>query len=629
MNLFKKINGLILLAILVVGITSLLSSYAVIRNDYNKIALKNIADNANAVQEYMEQMKSKIYAAAVLAASNQRISSAVEKENATVLREYGKTLMEQAGIRSATFVNAKGVIIARANSDKKGDSALDWAVVKRALSGAPAVGFAGGDAMSLSIRAAQPVLKNGSVVGCVVIAEDLTDKNFVDNIKKIFDVESSMFQDNMRVSTTIVNDEHRVIGTEVNNPVLINSVLTEGKNFHSLNKVQGKQYATVYWPLKDTTGKIIGMGVVGSNISGINTVIFKIIAIVCVVTVVASLVMLTFSWRLVKGITVPIDTCIATAEDIAHGDLSREIEVTASAEAGKLMETLKTMSASLKSMVSETGDASGNIAIRSGQLREIASQIATNAEEIATQINMVAIASEEMASTSGNIARSCVTAAEKSEESREFAKSGVSIVQETISGMAKIAEQVKITAATIESLGARSDQIGEIVGAIEDIADQTNLLALNAAIEAARAGEQGRGFAVVADEVRALAERTTKATREIGAMIKGIQSKTRAAVLAMEEGVAEVKRGAEASQRSGKALGDILEEIDEVSAQVNQIATAAEEQTMSTNQVSSAIHQITGMVQRTARAAEEASSTVAELSDESLHLNDLVKRFKI
>jgi methyl-accepting chemotaxis protein len=195
--------------------------------------------------------------------------------------------------------------------------------------------------------------------------------------------------------------------------------------------------------------------------------------------------------------------------------------------------------------------------------------------------------------------------------------------------MERIASRVSDAAKTVEDLGARSDQIGQIIGTIEDIADQTNLLALNAAIEAARAGEQGRGFAVVADEVRALAERTTCATREIGTLIKAIQNETKGAVAAMEEGVVEVERGTESSVKSGAALEMILAQIYDVSVQVNQIATAAEEQSATTCEITTNISQITAMVDSTVRAAAETTATSSQLSRESGRLQQLVSQFKI
>jgi methyl-accepting chemotaxis protein len=192
-----------------------------------------------------------------------------------------------------------------------------------------------------------------------------------------------------------------------------------------------------------------------------------------------------------------------------------------------------------------------------------------------------------------------------------------------------IAGRVQDTATTVEELGLRSEQIGQIIGTIEDIADQTNLLALNAAIEAARAGEQGRGFAVVADEVRALAERTTRATREIGEMIKDIQSKTKGAIVSIEEGVAEVARGSEFSVRSGQALEQILVQIKNVTMQINQIATAANQQTATTGEISNNIQQITNVIQQTARGASDTASSAAILSNQSGELQHLVGQFKL
>ena len=203
------------------------------------------------------------------------------------------------------------------------------------------------------------------------------------------------------------------------------------------------------------------------------------------------------------------------------------------------------------------------------------------------------------------------------------------IVMESVNIMNTIAVQVQESAATVGNLGHRSEQIGEIVGTIEDIADQTNLLALNAAIEAARAGEQGRGFAVVADEVRALAERTTKATREISEMIKTIQDETGKAVALMDKGVAEVEHGVAESAKSSEALVEVLGQISEITGQVGQIATAAEEQTATTNEITGNIQQANGVVMESARGASETAAAAAALSGRAEELQRLVGQFKL
>jgi len=330
-----------------------------------------------------------------------------------------------------------------------------------------------------------------------------------------------------------------------------------------------------------------------------------------------------------RMITAPLQTAVSVADRLAEGDLTVKVEAAGTDETGQLLAAMKNMVDNLRAMITRTADISTGIAAASNQLHSTSAQIATGAEEVASQTNTVATASEEMSATSSDIARNCTMAADASRKSTDAANAGAVVVQETISGMNVIADQVRQTSRTIEALGTRSEQIGTIVGTIEDIADQTNLLALNAAIEAARAGEQGRGFAVVADEVRALAERTTKATREIGEMIKAIQRETVEAVTAMEEGVQEVERGAVSSRKSGQALEEILQRINEVSMQISQIATAAEEQTATTSEVTSNIQQITEVVYQTARGAEETAGAAGQLALQSQELQTLVSRFRL
>ncbi|KAB0664389.1 methyl-accepting chemotaxis protein [Oryzomonas japonica] len=330
-----------------------------------------------------------------------------------------------------------------------------------------------------------------------------------------------------------------------------------------------------------------------------------------------------------RAIRRPLEEGVDVAHRLAKGDLTMEVDVRSKDETGQLMMAMKGMVENLRQLISRTADISASIASASNQLHSTSEQIATGAEEVASQTNTVATASEEMSATSGDIARNCTMAADAAQQTTDSATAGAGVVNETIGGMNVIAERVRQTSKTVEALGARSEQIGNIVGTIEDIADQTNLLALNAAIEAARAGEQGRGFAVVADEVRALAERTTKATREIGEMIKAIQGETREAVRAMEEGVSEVEKGAVTSQKSGKALDEILSRINEVGMQINQIATAAEEQTAATGEVTTNIQQITDVVQQTARGAEETAAAAAQLANQAQELQGLVSRFKL
>jgi methyl-accepting chemotaxis protein len=330
-----------------------------------------------------------------------------------------------------------------------------------------------------------------------------------------------------------------------------------------------------------------------------------------------------------RSIRAPLAKSIEVADRIAQGDLSVEIGPQPGNETGQLMSALKEMSTNLRSVMGQLSSTSGQVATAANQLRSNSEQIATGAEEVAAQAGTAATAGEEMSVTSGDIAQSCQMAAEGARRAAETAQNGAAVVDKTVAVMGQIAVNVQASAKTVESLGARSDQIGAIIGTIEDIADQTNLLALNAAIEAARAGEQGRGFAVVADEVRALAERTTRATKEIGEMISTIQKETKVAVTAMDLGVRQVEAGTVEAARSGEALRDILDQVHDVVMQVNQIATAAEEQTATTSEISTNLLQITEVVQQTSRGANESAQAAAQLSGNAEELQQLVRKFKL
>ncbi|GFE62800.1 methyl-accepting chemotaxis protein [Geobacter sp. AOG2] len=336
-----------------------------------------------------------------------------------------------------------------------------------------------------------------------------------------------------------------------------------------------------------------------------------------------------FGAMIFRSITRPLARVMEVLATVASGDLKARSGFDSRDEMGVLAREVDGMAEKLAETIGRVSTNSIQVSVAANRVHKLADGLAKNSEILASQSTTIATASEEMAATSSDIARNCNDAAHEGRDAGEVAASGAEVVDRTVTGMARIAEQVKGSAKIVEELGRRSNQIGEIVGTIEDIADQTNLLALNAAIEAARAGEQGRGFAVVADEVRALAERTTRATREIGDMIKSIQGETRSAVAAMEEGVAEVERGSEGAAQSGEALQHILQRIDVVTSQVNQIATAAEEQTATTTEVSRNIMNVTEIAHATSNESRDITAEANKLNGLSAALMEAVESFRI
>jgi len=357
---------------------------------------------------------------------------------------------------------------------------------------------------------------------------------------------------------------------------------------------------------------------------------YKTIRMLVISAIIGSiLVSLVLGLLIIRSVS-SATTALSTVSDaLAQGDLSHRVRLTTMDELGAIGRSFDTMADSFSLALTKVTDSANQVAAAANQVHDTAERIATGSEQVASQTATVATAGEEMAATSGDIARNCQYAVDAANLATQTAQKGFDVVKHTIDGIKFRGAKTKENAGIVESLGARSDQIGEIVATIEDIADQTNLLALNAAIEAARAGEQGRGFAVVADEVRALAERTTRATKEISEMIKAIQSETRQAIVSMEEGVKGTERGAAEAAQLETSLTEILEQINSVAMQVSQIATAAEEQTATTSEISSNMMQITDVVHQSSQGAHESATVAAQLKGNAEELKRLVGQFKL
>lgn len=324
----------------------------------------------------------------------------------------------------------------------------------------------------------------------------------------------------------------------------------------------------------------------------------------------------------------PIMNGINALEKMSAGDLTARVKTEYKNDHKKMIDSINKLGESLEKVISDVTEAVQATANASSEISSSSEEMAAGAQEQSAQANEVASAVKQMTSTILETTQNTSQASSKAQSNGNVAQEGGKAVEDTINGMNRIAEVVTKAASTVKNLGKSSDKIGEIVQVIDDIADQTNLLALNAAIEAARAGEQGRGFAVVADEVRKLAERTTKATKEIAAMISTIQTETSGAVESMDEGTVEVENGKELALKAGESLKKIVGSTEEVRDLINQVATASEEQSSAAEQISKNIETITSVTQQSAAGIQQIARAAEDLNKLTYNLENIITQFK-
>ncbi len=338
---------------------------------------------------------------------------------------------------------------------------------------------------------------------------------------------------------------------------------------------------------------------------------------------------MVLSITITTSVSTPVHRTMSVLESLAERDLTKSLDIDSTDELGTMACALNQTIQALRGTLKTISESAARLASASEEISAGAGQAAESARVQSDQTHQAAAAMQEMSATVHQISENSQKASEASSNAAEAARNGGKVVEETLSTMRGIAESTTKVALTVAELGKNSVQIGNIISVIDDIADQTNLLALNAAIEAARAGEQGRGFAVVADEVRKLAERTTKATKEIAGMIESIQKETHNAVQAMEQGNKDVQVGVEKTSASGAALQEIIKMSEQVGDMIATIATAATEQSATTGQINANVSQISSSTQESSTAAEETSKACAELSTLAFELQNLVNQFKL
>jgi methyl-accepting chemotaxis protein len=347
------------------------------------------------------------------------------------------------------------------------------------------------------------------------------------------------------------------------------------------------------------------------------------------VSLLAGVIGLTVAIVLSRMIVSAVTLLVGRAKEVAAGDLSGQaLPIRSQDELGELTTSINEMSTSLSTLVTEVTTTANEVASAATEIAASSEEMSQGMSEQSQQVTQISSAIEQMSASVIEVARKSGDAANNAAESGRAAKEGGEVVKQTIEGMQAISNAVSAGAASVSELGKRGEQIGQIIEVINDIADQTNLLALNAAIEAARAGEHGRGFAVVADEVRKLADRTTKATAEIADSIKAIQAETGEAVEKMNAGTGQVTTGVESATRAGESLKKIVRSAEDVTGMIQSIAAAAEEQSAAPEEVSRTVESVSAVSRQANEGANQAASAATQLSTKAEQLQTLVGRFR-
>ena len=356
----------------------------------------------------------------------------------------------------------------------------------------------------------------------------------------------------------------------------------------------------------------------------------SVLRIVALVTVGLGVLLAVFIGTIIgRSINRGVAALEKSAAQLAAGDLTVSVQTNGKDELSRVGASFNQMARHIAELIGQVNTASILVNQHADGLLQSSSQVAQSsrrqsqrATEAAESVEQFNNAFKEIAATSENIVSAVRTA-------RELSKHGDTVVANVVKGIEKVSKTVNESAEAIADLGQRSNQIGQILSVIKDIADQTNLLALNAAIEAARAGEQGRGFAVVADEVRKLAERTTAATSEISSMVGIIQDDTGRAVTTMHQSNADVQEGVSLANQAGRALQDIAGSVEQVATMIGRIAAATQEQSGASEALTQSVEEIAQVADENSRAIEHAASASQELVSCSQSLQHIVSQFRL
>ena len=628
-----KIMLLILSVIIIPLVVSGVFSTRVFQTKVAEDQLSIVDKSGRIAKSYFDNQSEKNSNLASLIAALPSLQAAVQSNDksaaAGVLDKYYNEFKDRCNISIMEIGDIEGNVVYRAhNPGKTGDNKKDDVLVKQGLSGQKGWTISEGSS-GYAVRYIEPIKAGNVQVGTLMVGRYI-DEAFVDSIKKLTKCETTVFFGNTRIATTVINDKgERAVGTTQDNQEILDKVIKNQKIYTGEAEVVGKPFFVSYEPLIDSAGNSVGMLFVGENIE--RTLAYEksmlirqaLVGLVCLVIAFVTALAMT------RGITGAINKIIDQMSLVASGKLNAKISLKRRDEIALMAEGFNNMAGETAKMVRTVKDISDQVYDSTKTIIEESESVRSSSEQIQSAMHEIGNGSSHQAEAAtqaakvmddlnadiDKVAEKAAKVGDLSEFLSKQSEKGSQVIGETIAEMRTIKDKVEKSAGVIDELSRNSHRIEEIVSLISGIADQTNLLALNAAIEAARAGEQGRGFAVVADEVRKLAEESSKSAGEITGLIEMIRRNADSALHAMNEGTAETDRGMEVVDKAGKAFEDISNAILQISDGVNGVVSITSEVRKKSQSAEEEITNIAAISEENAAAVEEVAASAAEQTE--------------
>jgi len=603
----------ILLAVLVIALICTWESVSSLKKQDQDSVDGLLVMLAQSLQDDLTHLQS----AADTLALNQELAQAVQREDLAALRRLARNTMDTFHIPVVTITDNKAVTLARGHSDKTGDKQDSSSIMDALAAGKSSSGMEHGNLTGYSMRAAAPIVVGDRIIGAVSVGNShIQEHTFADKIKETLGAECTIFDGNKRVSTSIKKaGGERAVGTTLDNEAIVRAVLKEGGTYLGQNIIFGKKYITGYAPLKDAEGHVNGMLFLGLSMDKLNMLIAKAVGYAMLSGILLVIVVYLISRRIISGIIRPIGVTSVLLSELAKGNLTVESKAETKDEFGTMAESLGNMIVNLRELIGNVRRGVDGVASGSTELSASAEQMHQTTEQIARSAEQSRRGSESMAAAMTELSASIDEVSSGAQSSLAQLNAALDATQQ--GNMAGAS-----TKSAMDDITQTTGRIAAAIGVIQDIANQTNLLSLNAAIEAAKAGEQGKGFAVVAEEVRKLAERSATSAKEIAQ--HNIAAKD------------SVQRGGEMVGTTVELLNKIKSSLDQFAVQTRESVASTKEQSKAGTEVAKQVDTSVNESASVASAAAEMAATTSEVAKTSTELANLaanlqtqVRKFKI